>query len=98
MNENDDLGAQRDARKTAESMPDIDDSAAAQTHDGGMPRDDVEEGLSGGARIDDEELVDDRPPLPGEGQGDPLTENEPTPLEEQVDPDTGLPVRREGYR
>lgn len=53
---------------------------------------------SGGARIDDGELVDDGPPLPGEGHGDPLTKSEPTALEEQVDPDTGMPVRREGYR
>lgn len=50
------------------------------------------------ARIDDGELVNDAPPLPGEGQVDPLTETEPTDLEEQVDPDTGFPIRGESYR
>lgn len=53
---------------------------------------------SGGARIDDGELVNDAPPLPGEGHGDPLTEDEPSDLEEQVDPDTGFPMRGETYR
>jgi hypothetical protein len=49
-------------------------------------------------RIDDGELVDDGPPLPGEGHGDPLMDGEPTALEDQVDPDTGLPVSRDALR
>jgi hypothetical protein len=53
---------------------------------------------SDGARIDDGEMLHDDPPLPGEGRDDPLTAGEPTALEQQVDPNTGLPVRREGYR
>jgi len=60
------------------------------------PDDDSAE--SGGARIDDDELTDTDPPLPGEGHDDPLTANEPSALDEGRDPDTGLPAGREALR
>lgn len=59
---------------------------------------DIVKGKRDGARIDDEELTDAGPPLPDEGGKDPLTEGEPTALEEQVDPYTGLPPSREPLR
>jgi hypothetical protein len=52
----------------------------------------------GGAHIDDEELADAGPPLPDEGRDDPLTQDEPTSLDERADPDTGLPAGREAWR
>ena len=60
--------------------------------------DDNEAAVNGGARIDDDELADAGPPLPGEGRDDPLTQDESTPLETKADPDTGLPAGRDALR